>query len=78
MKILKKYKSGLEVTENKTEEEVLRIKLTLDLLKDDGWKRDMVINKKSSLTEKEQEVIDDCLLLSNVDMLPNNIGDEIK
>ena len=43
MKILKKYKSGLEVTENKTEEEFLRIKLTLDLLKDDGWKRDMVI-----------------------------------
>ena len=33
---------------------------------------------QSSLTEKEQEVIDDCLLLSNVDMLPNNIGDEIK
>ena len=78
MKILKKYKSGLEVTENKTEEEFLRIKITLDFLKDDGWQRDMVMNKKSSLSEKEQEVIDDCLLLSNVDMLPDTIGGELK
>ena len=78
MKILKKYKSGLEVTEDKTEEEFLRIKMTVNFLQSDGWQRDMVINRKSSLTEEEQKIIDDCLLLSDVDILPYNIEEEIK